>query len=384
MSTAVTFFGQHVLNRVSFLRCSKEFIKKSLNHDSTVFIPFIEGEALISPENGDLVQLSNSGKSYKNILSAIIPLYTTLLNTTRSRSDESGINVTFLGLLEGTDSAFNFEWSNISYKGTPYFGLDIRVTESTLFKKVDFEPIFSYPKVTRDHIFKQTNEDASLYSQGKMYLDWLAKYKFCPGCGSPLFPVEAGTKLQCSNENRNVYCNVRDARINNVCFPRTDPTVIIALTNSDYSKCCLARSKKRYGDFVLYSTIAGFMEPSETIEEACIREIWEETGISCKNIDIVRSQPWPYPCSLMIGCLGIVQFNSKNEVINLNHDDELLDAQWFDTTEIIQALDKYAGGYRVPFKNDINLPGSTTIAFQLINHVCENYKNLRKTSSSHL
>nr|CAI6496610.1 BAF_HP1_G0019540.mRNA.1.CDS.1 [Saccharomyces cerevisiae] len=384
MSTAVTFFGQHVLNRVSFFRCSKEFIKKSLNHDSTVFIPFIEGEALISPENGDLVQLSNSVKSYKNILSAIIPLYTTLLNTTRSRSDESGINVTFLGLLEGTDSAFNFEWSNISYKGTPYFGLDIRVTESTLFKKVDFEPIFSYPKVTRDHIFKQTNEDASLYSQGKMYLDWLAKYKFCPGCGSPLFPVEAGTKLQCSNENRNVYCNVRDARINNVCFPRTDPTVIIALTNSDYSKCCLARSKKRYGDFVLYSTIAGFMEPSETIEEACIREIWEETGISCKNIDIVRSQPWPYPCSLMIGCLGIVQFNSKNEVINLNHDDELLDAQWFDTTEIIQALDKYAGGYRVPFKNDINLPGSTTIAFQLINHVCENYKNLRKTSSSHL
>ncbi|CAI4039208.1 hypothetical protein SMKI_07G1840 [Saccharomyces mikatae IFO 1815] len=384
MSTAATFFGQQVLNRVSFLRCSKEFIKKSLNHDSTVFIPFIEGEALISPENGDLVQLSKSTNSSTKILSTIIPLYTTLLNTTRSRSDESGINLTFLGLLENTDSTFNFELSSNSYKGTPYFGLDIRVSESTLFKSADFEPIFSFPKMTRDHIFKQTNKDASLYSQGRMYLDWLAKYKFCPGCGSKLFPVDAGTKLQCSNENKGVHCNVRDANVNNVCFPRTDPTVIIAMTNSDYSKCCLARSKKRHGNFVLYSTIAGFMEPSETIEEACTREIWEETGISCKDIDIVRSQPWPYPCSLMIGCLGIVKFNGQNEIINLNHDDELLDAQWFDTIEIIQALDKYTGGFRVPFKNDINLPGSTTIAFQLIKHVCEKHKRLHSTSASHL
>lgn len=384
MSTAASFFGQNVLNRVSFLRCSKEFVKKSLDHESTIFIPFIEGEALITPESGDLVQLSRSTKSCKNILSKIIPLYTTLLDTTPSRSDESGINLTFLGLLEDTDSTFNFEWSNIFYKGTPYFGLDIRVTRDTLFKQVDFAPIFSYPKMTRDHIFKQTNTEASLYSQGRMYLDWLAKYKFCPGCGSKLFPVDAGTKLQCSNENKTVPCNVRDARVNNVCFPRTDPTVIIAMTNSDYSKCCLARSKKRHGDFVLYSTIAGFMEPSETIEEACTREIWEETGIACKNINIVRSQPWPYPCSLMIGCLGIVEFNSKNEVINLNHDDELLDAQWFDTTEIIRALDKYTGGFRVPFKKDLNLPGSTTIAFQLIKHVCENYKRLCKVSPSHL
>lgn len=195
MSTPVSFFGQQVLNRVSFLRCSKEFVKKSLNHDSTIFIPFIEGEALISPENGNLVQLSNSIKSYKNILSTVIPAYTTLLNSTRSRSDESGINLTFLGLLEDTDSTFNFEWSNISYKGTPYFGLDIRVTDNTIFKQADFEPIFSFPQMTRDHIFKQTNTDASLYAQGRMYLDWLAKYKFCPGCGSKLFPVDAGTKL---------------------------------------------------------------------------------------------------------------------------------------------------------------------------------------------
>ncbi|CAI1994130.1 hypothetical protein SEUBUCD646_0G02020 [Saccharomyces eubayanus] len=384
MSTPVSFFGQQVLNRVSFLRCSKEFVKKSLNHDSTIFIPFIEGEALISPENGNLVQLSYSTKSYQNILSTVIPAYTTLLNSTRSRSDESGINLTFLGLLEETDSTFNFEWSNIAYKGTPYFGLDIRVTDNTLFKKADFESIFSFPQMTRDHIFEQTNADASLYSQGRMYLDWLAKYKFCPGCGSKLFPVDAGTKLQCSNENKSLHCNVRDARVNNVCFPRTDPTVIIAMTNSDYSKCCLARSKKRYGDFVLYSTIAGFMEPSETIEEACVREIWEETGISCKNVDIVRSQPWPYPCSLMIGCLGIVEFNFHNEVINLNHDDELLDAQWFETTEIIQALDDYTGGIRVPFKNGTNLPGSTTIAHQLIKQVCENYKRLRTAAASHL
>ncbi|EJS43755.1 npy1p [Saccharomyces arboricola H-6] len=384
MSIASSFFGQQVLNRVSFLRCSKEFVKKSLNHDSTIIIPFIEGEALISPEEGNLVQLSRSTKLYKNIISTIVPVYTTLLNTTQSRIDESGVNLTFLGLLENTDSTFDFEWSNISYKGTPYFGLDIRVTDKTLFKHHDFEPIFSFPKMTRDHIFKQTNADASLYAQGRMYLDWLAKYKFCPGCGSKLFPVDAGTKLQCSNENKSVHCNVRDAHVNNVCFPRTDPSVIIAMTNSDYSKCCLARSKKRYGDFVLYSTIAGFMEPSETIEEACVREIWEETGISCKNVNIVRSQPWPYPCSLMIGCLGIVEFNCKNEVINLNHDDELLDAQWFDTTEIIRALDNYTDGIRVPFRKDISLPGSTTIAFQLIKNVCENYKKLRTASSSHL
>lgn len=373
--TGATFFGCETLNRVSFLRNDLEFVRSSLQHRSTVFIPFVYGEALLSPqEAATLCQLTTQDdwSPLRRVVEKMLPL----MNTESARVTESGANLTFLGLKSNTngDEADVFQYRSL-YKGTPYYAIDFRATPKTLIKPNELGPLMQLPRADRKAIFDMSNEVASLYSHAKMYLDWLAKYKFCPGCGSPMYPIDAGTKMQCSNLDHTVSCDVRDARVNNICFPRTDPVVIVAIATKDFSKICLARSKRRMHDTVLYSTIAGFMEPAETVENASAREIWEETGIKCNDIALVSTQPWPYPVNLMIGCVGLVEPNGVDEVINLNHDDELMDAQWFDTRDVIEAMDNYKDTAVVKYKTgNITFPGSTAIAFHLIKFVCDKYK----------
>lgn len=372
---ASTFFGHETLNRVSFLREEVEFFKSSLTHGSTTFIPFIRGEALSS--NGSLysVRLDESQSVMLPIINKLLPI----INTSASRLRNSGVNVTFLGLKQGEDYREGVFTYRSLYKGTPYYGIDFHVDSGTLIKPSDISSLTKIPALTREIVFEMDNENASIYSHAKMYLDWLSKYHFCPGCGSPMYPVDAGTKLQCSNTNREVSCQVRDAKVTNVCFPRTDPVVIVAIASRDFSKICLARSKRKHGNAIMYSTIAGFMEPAETVENACRREIWEETGIHCEDVSMITTQPWPYPVNLMIGCLGIVDANGVNEVISLDHDQELLDAQWFSTQDVKKALEDYNGEGMVTFKDQIQLPGSTAVAFHLIKYVCDRYRKLQSS-----
>lgn len=365
-----TFFGYETLNRVSFLRDDIEFIKNTLTHGSTTFVPFISGEALAS--NGSLysVRLDESDSVIQPVINKLLPI----INSSAVRQSNSGVNLTFLGLKRGEENHEGVFVYRSQYKGTPYYGIDFRVNSDTLIKPQDISPLINISPLDHESVFKIDNETASIYSHAKMYLDWLSKYHFCPGCGCPMYPVDAGTRLKCSNTNREINCQVRDARVTNVCFPRTDPVVIVAIASSDFSKICLARSKRKHGDTVMYSTIAGFMEPAETVENACRREIWEETGIHCEEISMVTTQPWPYPVNLMIGCLGIVDANGVNELISLTHDEELLDAQWFSIEDVKKALDDYDGKGMVSFKDPIKLPGSTAVAFHLISHVCDKYK----------
>lgn len=370
--TGVTFFGCETLNRVSFLRNDVEFVRRSLQHRSTIFVPFVQGEALVSGEEEPqmcVLTLQDEWFPMKRVVDKLLPV----LNTEASRVAESGANLTFLGL-KNSEEQDVFEHKSV-YKGIPYYAVDFRPGSGTLVQSSDLGPLLQSPRMDRNLIFTMSNETASLYSHAKMYLDWLSKYHFCPGCGSKMFPVDAGTKMQCANADRTVRCEVRDARVNNVCFPRTDPVVIVAIATKDYSRICLARSKRRVHDTVLYSTIAGFMEPAETVESACSREIWEETGIKCREIAVVSTQPWPYPVNLMIGCLGLLEPNGLDDKIDLSHDDELMDAQWFDTREVIEAMDNYSGSGVVKFKRaEITFPGPTAIAFHLIKFVCDKYK----------
>lgn len=368
MRAGVAFFGAESLNRVSFLRNDLEFVRSSLEHASTVFIPFVHGEAILSRGN-ELgiceLKLQDEWFSLRPIVDRLLPL----LNTEAARVQESGANLTFLGLKEGGDFSYKSQ-----YRGSPYYAIDFRPSSTTLIQSKDLGPLLQAPQANRTSILEMTNAQASLYSHARMYLDWLAKYNYCPGCGSVMYPVDAGTKMQCGNKDKNVHCNVRDARVNNVCFPRTDPVVIVAIATRDYSKICLARSKRRVHDTVLYSTIAGFMEPAETVENACSREIWEETGIKCHDVNLVSTQPWPYPVNLMVGCVGLVDANGTDDKIDLTHDEELMDAQWFSTQDVAEALDKYNGTAVVQFRDDITFPGKTAIAHQLIKFVCDKYK----------
>lgn len=368
VKAGVAFFGNESLNRVSFLRNDLEFVRSSLQHASTVFVPFVQGEAVLSPRDGVQVcelKLQDEWFPMRPIVDRLLPL----LNTEAARLQASGASLTFLGLKEGGEFCYKSQ-----YRGSPYYAVDFRPGAATAIQAKDLGPLLQAQQADRKSVLQMTNAQASLYSHARMYLDWLAKYNFCPGCGSVMYPVDAGTKMQCGNKNRDVHCNVRDARVNNVCFPRTDPVVIVAIATRDYSKICLARSKRRVHDTVLYSTIAGFMEPAETVENACSREIWEETGIRCRDINLVSTQPWPYPVNLMIGCVGLVDANGVDDLINLSHDEELMDAQWFSTKDICESMDKYKGSEVVQFREDITFPGKTAIAHHLIKYVCDMYR----------
>jgi NAD+ diphosphatase len=158
--------------------------------------------------------------------------------------------------------------------------------------------------------------------------------------------------------------------ISNVSFPRTDPTVIMAVVSSDGSKILLGR-QKRWPPY-WYSTLAGFLEPAESVEEAVRREVWEESGIHVGRVVIHSTQPWPYPANLMIGAIG--QATPEGETINLGNDAELEDAKWFTAEEVREALRVGTSGlgedagpeYK---EGGLRLPPKTAIAHQLLHGV---------------
>ncbi|CAH00301.1 NAD(+) diphosphatase [Kluyveromyces lactis] len=378
MERSVTFFGLETINRVSFLRDDEVFIKQAFEHGSTQFVPFINGAAFAtetSDKSGtNLLMLGHQGCPNYSEWPGLLNKIRSVMDTERGWLVESGFTITFLGLMDG-DSSFSYK----EYTGTPLFAMDLRPASDTLVQKSETKFILDqYEPLGRMQAFNLSNEVASLFSHANMYLDWLRKFLFCPGCASKVFPVHGGTKLQCGNNDESVKCSVRDAAVSNVCFPRTDPVVIVAIVDRCFSKICLARSRRKHGNAVMYSTIAGFMEPAETVEHACQREIWEETGIKVElnDVDILFTQPWPYPCNLMIGCLGLIDFNGDNEIINLEHDKELLDAQWFEMELVSQAFERYGKAPKglVNFDDRITFPGDTAIAHQLIEHAVIKYK----------
>jgi NAD+ diphosphatase len=153
-------------------------------------------------------------------------------------------------------------------------------------------------------------------AEAKAVLHWHARHRFCPNCGHPTQPVQAGWKRDCA------HCKTEH-------FPRTDPVVIMLA--SDGERCLLGRSPR----FVptMWSCLAGFVEPGEAIEDAVRRETREEAGITCGRVKYLSSQPWPFPMSLMIGCHA--EALTRDIVVDR---EELEDARWFSKTEIAAML----------------------------------------------
>ena len=129
--------------------------------------------------------------------------------------------------------------------------------------------------------------DAELAATAKHLLDWHRTHSFCANCGAPSAPAQSGWQRNCSACGRHH-------------FPRTDPVVIMLVTEGD--DLLLGRSPGWPEG--MYSCLAGFVEPGETLEAATRREVWEETGVRVGRVEALASQPWPFPASLMIGCRG--------------------------------------------------------------------------------
>jgi len=155
-------------------------------------------------------------------------------------------------------------------------------------------------------------KDVAILGQAKAMIDWLQRHCFCARCGSPTIFADAGYKRACPE------CNAEH-------FPRTDPVVIMLATHGE---ACLVGRGKQFPRG-MYSALAGFIEPGETIEEAVRRELKEEAGVVAGKVTYHATQPWPFPSSLMIGCHA--EATSDEIVIDKS---EIEDARWFDRAEL--------------------------------------------------
>ena len=164
-------------------------------------------------------------------------------------------------------------------------------------------------------------------AEAKAVLHWHQRHRFCSNCGVRTDAVDAGWKRLCPS------CKTEH-------FPRTDPVVIMLIVDGD--QCLLGRSP-RFAP-TMWSCLAGFIEPGEAIEDAVRRETREEAGILCGRVTYYRSQPWPFPTSLMIGCLA--EAKSRDIVVDAT---ELEAARWFSKDETITMLTRtHAEGQTTP------------------------------------
>jgi NAD+ diphosphatase len=164
---------------------------------------------------------------------------------------------------------------------------------------------------------------------------WQHRHLFCGACGSPNRLRSSGHKMVCSNEE----CG-RES------FPRIDPAIIVLITHRD--SCLLARNvdwpPKRF------STLAGFVEPGESLEDAVVREVYEEASIQLSNIQYVSSQPWPFPASAMCG------FYAEAQDRTFSTSSELAELQWFTAKQLTEAVKQ----------GSILLSPPVSIAFRLL------------------
>ena len=164
-------------------------------------------------------------------------------------------------------------------------------------------------------------------AEAKAVLHWHARHRFCPNCGAATRLVSGGWRRDCPQ------CKAEH-------FPRTDPVVIMLASNGE--RCLLGRSPR----FVptMWSCLAGYVEPGESIEDAVRRETREEAGITCGRVVYFASQPWPFPTSLMIGCHA----EALTDKIVVDRE-ELEDARWFSKDEIeTMLMRKHPQGLTTP------------------------------------
>lgn len=178
-----------------------------------------------------------------------------------------------------------------------------------------------------------TARDAGLAAYARALAYWHRTHGFCSACGGVTTVEDAGHARTCGGCRRTV-------------FPRTDAAVIVLVACADY--CLLGRSPRFPAD--MYSTLAGFVEPGERLEDTVRREIFEEAGVRVTSMRYRSSQPWPFPASLMLG------FHATAAARTLAIDqDELADARWFHKDELLD-----------PARRPVRLPGPDSIARWLI------------------
>jgi NAD+ diphosphatase len=224
--------------------------------------------------------------------------------------------------------------------GVAHFAVDLSPLSDPIFELGIEGAAFNDTRAVAGRL---TSGAAGTVAHGRSMIDWHSRHRFCPKCGQPTLPREAGSMRKCDS------CGADH-------FPRTDPVVIMVVWRGD--RCILGRQKAWAPGF--YSAIAGFVDQGETIEEAVRREVKEEIGLDVDEIVYRASQPWPFPSSLMIGCFA----HATGDVEKVDPF-ELDGARWFTRDEVRQAIrrpDPVLG---------FAMPGSVAIAHHIIKDWCE-------------
>ncbi|KAF8313642.1 hypothetical protein DL93DRAFT_2156137 [Clavulina sp. PMI_390] len=378
------FFGGSPLNRLSWLRNSPVFLTLALESPRTKWVIFNDGKPLLT------VPAPTSSATYSRTVSlpkprtkpaltllptaAVLPLLgpapyfaqgqnqgsvipADLITTEHNGKGKflesariHGPTIVFLGTLESHDDSWldrpASDYSKAletpeSIIGDPYFALDVTGTDPEVLKDVLKQEIEGYGGVREEFGdalrvgLTLDPVEVAIFSEGRTMIDWNSRMKFCPSCGSKIYSLWGGWKLSCSsllpwadNSGKKPCPTARG--LHNVMHPRTDAVVAMAVLDETGEKILLGRNKRSRLPPGFYSTLSGFLEPSESFEEAVAREIWEESGIHVTDVRYHSCQPWPFPANLMIGCFAIADSSQK---IRTDLDNELEDVRWFTRDE---------------------------------------------------
>ena len=287
------FYASSAINRHGNYRNNEKILNEIIIEKGTKFIPFYNGKNLFT-------EISNN---IKPVILDRIQLHDFFPN---------GIgNTIFLGVA----NTLNYVGVDLS---PPNQKFDNWLKENNII----IDDLRKYGPILDDI-------EASFLALSNGMFFWQNTHKFCGSCGFQNFSTEGGFVMKCSSDK----CGKSH-------FPRTDPAIITLISFQD--KVLLGRSP-RFPDS-MYSTLAGFVEPGESLEQALEREVFEEVGIKVKNIKYFNSQPWPFPASLMLGFFA----EAVNDQMTIDYD-EIEDANWFSINEL-KSLEhpSISGGFKLP------------------------------------
>lgn len=218
-----------------------------------------------------------------------------------------------------------------TWESAAYFAVDLSRLETPL-EVLGLDPAYSLVGL-RDLAALLPRAEGALLAYASGILSWHRRHRHCGVCGSETVASQGGHVRACANE----ACK-------ELHFPRTDPAVIMLVIAGD--ECLLGRQVSWPAR--VYSTLAGFVEPGESLEEAVAREVREETGIEVDDVRYHSSQPWPFPSSLMLGFTA----RARTREIRLQPE-EMEDARWFTREQLLN-------------REGVDLPSSISISRRLI------------------
>jgi len=258
-------FGGSGLNRAAHIRGDDAALAQAQAHSYAACVLLWRGKPLMC---GDTV--------------ALVPMQHPILTSGQGGDVDKPV---FLGLEEDESPLFAFDISKWQPDGEAP-SVPGQFFDPTEQHHPSFPAEYAFVEV-RQMMSRLTPRDAELAATAKAIVGWHASHRFCARCGVESAMAQAGWQRDCP------ACG-------GMHYPRTDPVVIMLITHED--SVLMGRSPGWPEG--MYSLLAGFVEPGETIEAAVRREVMEEVGVPVGQVDYLASQPWPFPASLMIGCAG--------------------------------------------------------------------------------